>query len=83
MEKTLDIVVVLDPTHASVLADLRGWVTRSNAQLRPEFPGTEDPALSTFWIVSVPETDALELAASLNTLPGIEGAYIKPSDAMP
>jgi hypothetical protein len=83
MEEIINIVVVLDPTHPTVLTELRRVVASRGAGLRPEFPGTDDPELSRFWVVSAPETDAPELAASLNAYPGVEGAYIKPSDAMP
>jgi hypothetical protein len=66
-----------DPTSESLqqIADELGIV------LEPQHPGVDDPELSSFFSVEVPDAAAAErVIASLQEKEAIEGAYLKPPD---
>jgi hypothetical protein len=57
---------------------------RHGAALRPMHPGTDDPELRSYFFADVDEeARAEELAKSLREHEAVEGAYIKPPDALP
>jgi hypothetical protein len=64
----------------------RVWalVGDANATVTPVHPLAGDPLLSTYFTVNVPDVeDAARLAAAVLDVPGVEAAYVKPSDEPP
>ena len=54
------------------------------AALQPMHPGTDDPELRSYFFVDVDEeASAEEVAEALREHEAVEGAYIKPPDALP
>lgn len=52
-------------------------------QLQPVHPATDDPVLATFFTIEVGEaSEAENLLRRLREDPSVEGAYIKPDDAL-
>lgn len=51
--------------------------------LKPVHPGAEDPLLSPYFHVEVPDEDAEEIIEALNRSGLVEGAYRKPPDELP
>lgn len=59
-------------------------VRRFDGSISPMHPGEEDPSLSRFFSVEVPDPDRANRAAeALSDLDGVEAAYVKPPDALP
>jgi hypothetical protein len=74
-----------DPASATPEAEeLRGRVEQLGLSLQEMHPGTEDPALAEFLIIEVPDPQTGErVATALRDCPGVEAAYMKPSDELP
>jgi len=54
------------------------------ARLEPVHPGTTDPELSRYFTAIIDSfADASAVCDRLANVPGVEGAYIKPEDALP
>lgn len=59
-------------------------VERYGGTFAPMHPGEEDPSLSRFFVVDVPDASQVDEAArALADLEGVEAAYVKPPDALP
>lgn len=83
MTDTADIVVVMKPGVSELPVSLRKVATEFPADLRPQFAGTSDPILSTFWIATASTAHAADLVTRLLELPEVDGAYLKPPDFAP
>jgi len=66
-------------TTRSVVAAAR----RAGAELQPMHPGTDDDELRTYFYADVDDERVGELLESLEKNDAIEGAYVKPPDALP
>lgn len=70
------------PTAAS--EQLLQITAELNVLLRPMHPGTEDPILSTYFTMEVPDAATAErLRVRLQLCKAILAAYLKPPDAAP
>lgn len=58
-------------------------VQRAGASLQPMHYGTDDDELRTYFYADVDDERVEELFESLGKSDAIEGAYIKPPDALP
>ena len=56
---------------------------RAGTALQPMHPGTDDEELRTYFYADVDDERVEELLESLEKSDAIEGAYIKPPDALP
>ena len=83
MTETADIVVVTKPGVSALPASVRQVAASFEADLRPQFAGTSEPTLSTFWSETAPIAHAADLITRLLALPEVEGAYLKPPDSAP
>jgi hypothetical protein len=52
-------------------------------ELQPVHPGETDPLLAPYFYVAAPDSEAERIAAELAALPGVEGAYVKPTAEPP
>lgn len=87
----MDIVVRLRPDAATALraetppetAGLRGLASvlaDCGADMKPQFPGIEDPSLADYYTVSgVPDSDTERVTAALLDLDEVESAYAQPT----
>jgi hypothetical protein len=58
-------------------------VQKLQATIRPLHPGINDPTLSSYFVVEVPNsTDTQKAISALNRLPGITAAYAKPNEEL-
>jgi hypothetical protein len=76
----VDIHLVLQRGAVGIPPSVADAVEGAGAAARPQFSGTSDPSLSTFWLVRVPHENAAGLVDSLRQLPDVDGAYITPPD---
>jgi hypothetical protein len=58
-------------------------VQRAGAALQPMHPGTDDDELLSYFYADVDDERVEELLKSMEKSDAIEGAYIKPPDALP
>jgi len=84
-----EVVVRLRPQIARVLqgidqdapgaSQLRAVLSRFGAELKPQHPGTQDPGLQSYFVISgVSATQADSIAAALRRLESVEAAYVQP-----
>jgi hypothetical protein len=70
------------PTAAT--QELLQTLAELNVVLTPMHPGIDDPILSTYFTIEVPDTDTAErVKARLLNCKAIAAVYLKPPDAMP
>lgn len=96
-DRTVDVVVRLRPdvaqaarggaaapAAAAAARSIGEAVGRAGGEMRPQHPGSPDPALGGYFLVGAPSADAAgELASGLLGMDGVEAAYVKPQPAMP
>lgn len=94
-QETMPIVVVvqLSPDVARAIHEgdssdaaetLQALLDDMNVAMNPMHPNTRDPLLIPYFTVDVSDrAKAEQVVAELNELPFVEGAYIKPPDALP
>ena len=85
----MDIVVRLAPQTAIDVRDgassvgmvaLKSLLAESGAELSPQFPGTEDADLATFYLVSgVPDEESERVLNALLELDEVDAAYAQPT----
>jgi hypothetical protein len=86
----MDIVVRLRPEAASALgvgtpesaglSGLASVLAGCGAEIKPQFPGIEDPSLADYYTVSgVPDPDAEHVTSALLDLDEVEAAYTEPT----
>ena len=65
---------------APVLAALR----KLRLQLKPVHPGTQDPSLTQYFTVEVPDQQTADRVIQvLRQIKEVDGAYLKPTDGLP
>jgi hypothetical protein len=74
--------LVLRPDVASdnVPESVAAVAEELGAKLTPQFAGTSDPTLSSYWLATTPAAHADEFTSRLLELPEVDGAYVKPTD---
>jgi hypothetical protein len=74
--------LVLRPDVASdnIPESVAAVVEELGGKLTPQFAGTSDPTLSSYWLATIPAAHADECTSRLLELPAVDGAYIKPAD---
>lgn len=83
MIETANIIVVMKSGASEITESLSDLAASFQVDLRPQFAGTSDPTLKTFWSVRTPIMHAKELITRLLELPEVDGAYLKPADSIP
>ena len=64
--------------------DLLALVKRLGVDLEPIHPGARDPLLMPFFKIEVPDQAAAErVIVALSESKSVEGAYVKPPEALP
>ncbi|HEY7164243.1 MAG TPA: hypothetical protein VIB79_06750 [Candidatus Binatia bacterium] len=53
------------------------------ARIEPVHPGQRDPLLTPHFMIDVPDDVAADVAKKLSSVPGVEGAYVKPEATPP
>jgi hypothetical protein len=71
-------------TRIPVPAKVLQIISSLGFEMQPLHPDTDDAGLRSFYAVEVPDQQTANgLIARLVELPGVDGAYLKPSDALP
>ncbi len=70
-----------EPTGAA--QDFRHLLTRYRLKPIPLFSDTGERPLERIWHAACPDLKAAEVVEKLLHTPGVEGAYIKPSEGLP
>ncbi|MCW3991519.1 MAG: hypothetical protein NWE79_02335 [Candidatus Bathyarchaeota archaeon] len=86
VQVALDVAKTLNNrgTPSTKSLELLRIVDRLGVSLKPIHPGTDDPLLSQFFLVEVPdEATAENVIAGLKKSKAIQAAYLKPPDEMP
>jgi hypothetical protein len=89
-----EVVVRLRPETARVFhgidqdapgaRQLRAVLSRFDAELKPQHPGTSDPGLQSYFTISgVSAAQADSIAAAFRQLEAVEAAYVQPTPAPP
>jgi len=74
----------LDQTRSSAQSELQTIVASFGGTAKPLHPGTQDVNLRTYYVVEAPDQQsANRLIEALAKSPVVDGAYVKPADAMP
>ncbi len=87
--KTVQVIVIAQDSLAAALKGQSAptaasrMVLEAAPNLRPLDPGASDPILARTFVVDIAADAAAALVDRLQQTPGVESAYLKPSDALP
>jgi hypothetical protein len=80
----MQLVVQLKAKHKSPPASVTSAVRACGAEIERMHPGTTDPTLRLFFTVELSTFETAErLATLLLQNAAVDGAYVKPADAIP
>lgn len=89
----MDVVIQLSGDRTSTnsagpvehhLTAVRGAIGELGLELKPVHPGTQDPTLSTYFYVRVPDPQtAARVIDVVRQMPSVSAAYVKPPDEPP
>ena len=83
----MQVTVKLNPLAGTVpeaIAQLRAILAAFEVDATPLHPGSDDAQLQYYYTVEAPDAQhAAALLAQLRASPAVEGAYVKPADALP
>lgn len=80
-ENATVVQIVLVPDQPAASPVLSAIAERYGASLSRQFDNTDDPALTPFWVATVPAAATEQFILSLRALPEVDGAYVKPGDS--
>ena len=70
--------------NTNATQELLKTIAELEVALEPMHPGADSPSLAPYFTVAVPNAEAAEQVLNrLQAFEAVEGAYIKPPDAMP
>lgn len=72
-----------DAPKSARIRRLEKMVKKAGGKIEPMHPGIDDAELRTFFSAEVDDDRVEELLDKLRDSEGIEGAYVKPPDALP
>ena len=63
--------------------EFRKLIAAHGLKVEPLFPGRRSSAVECIWHAACPDRAAAAIVEKLLNIPGVEGAYIKPPEALP
>lgn len=82
----MQVTVKLNPVRGAAtegVAQLRTILSPFKLEAVPLHPGAADPTLQDYYTVETPDPQVAAVLAQLRASHAVEGAYLKPTDALP